>query len=64
MPTPPSTVLVLLVFAEIGPAFFSTFVIGDFSEEDARQFLDKQLQQDGQPEVQHDDWSEVYKVGA
>lgn len=50
------------MFAEIGPAFFGTFAIGDFAAEDARQFLDKQLQQEGQPEVPDDDWSEVYKV--
>jgi hypothetical protein len=56
-------VLLLLVFAEIGPAFCGTFVIGDFAEEDARQFFDKCLRQLGQSEVPDDDWSEVYKVG-
>lgn len=64
VPTSSFTVLLLLlVFAEIGPAFCSTYVIGDFAEEDARQFMDKRLQQNGQPEVLDGDWSEVYKVG-
>jgi hypothetical protein len=49
--------------AEIGPAFFGTFVIGDFAEGEARRFLDKQLLQDGQPEVPDDGWNEVYQVG-
>lgn len=49
--------------AEIGPGFHDTFVIGDLPAKEAREFLDKCLQQDGDPEVSNTDWKDVHKVG-
>lgn len=48
---------------EIGPQAFDTFCIGNFSQQQARQFLDTILRQQlGQPPVADADWQAVHQV--
>jgi hypothetical protein len=49
-------------FAEIGPGFFETIVIGDFPADEARGYLDHCLQAVGKPPVSDADWDAVYGV--
>lgn len=50
-------------YAEIGPGFYQSFVVGDFPTREARGFLDQCLQQVGRPGVTGVDWQAVHKVG-
>jgi hypothetical protein len=52
----------LCCHAEIGSGFFKTYVIGDFTQDEARRFLERCLGMLGKPAVADADWDLVYKV--